>query len=125
MTIDRRKADKGLPQSSSVYIVGGLSTEFNYNQFLEHRGMLDEHVRVNGSDIYSFFPDDYFKFSHASLIRIEYPVASGIDIELEGVYKITFTGNLFRDNKNYQNIAFAGIPYYGSLVHFDSHISLT
>ena len=60
------------PQASSVYMIGGIDATFEYNTFAEHVGGLYEEVRVNGSDIHNFMPFDYFRYSQASIIHIEY-----------------------------------------------------
>ena len=95
----------------------------SFNHFISHVGGFGEQARVNSTDIYSFMPENYFEYSHASIVRIEYPKGSST-LDTEGGYQLFFEGNLFKDNKNYQIFAFPHSLYHGSLVHFDCQIAL-
>ena len=61
------------PQSSAVYIVGGIHANFFYNSFTSHVGGYGDQAIANSSDIYSYLPENYFEYSHAPVVRIEYP----------------------------------------------------
>jgi len=61
------------PQASSLFIYGGMDTNITSNTFASHRSWADPFMRAFGYDIYSYFPTNYFLYSQAPLIRVEYP----------------------------------------------------
>ena len=85
--------------------MGGVNTDFAYNKFISHQGIYGDQVKANASDIYGYFPENYFEYSQAPIIKIVY--ASGQKVlTTEGAYTLYFRGNLFKDNKNYQVMTF-------------------
>ena len=61
------------PQASSIFIYGGLNTTISDNEFNGHRNWANSYMQAFARDIYKFYPKNYFAYSQASMIRIEYP----------------------------------------------------
>ena len=53
-----------------------------------------EEMKANASDIYTFMPENYFEYSHAPMIRIDYH--KGLKTRsTNGIYGLLIQGNLF------------------------------
>ena len=61
------------PQASALFIRGGTHTHIEANEFTGHRNWADSHMKTFAYDVWRYFPKNYFKYSHAALIRVEYP----------------------------------------------------
>ena len=58
------------PQASSIFIHGGTNTTIDDNEFTGHRNWAGPYMRAFAYDIYRYYPEEYFKYSQAPLMRI-------------------------------------------------------
>ncbi len=74
------------PQASSLFLFGGHDTLIENNTFTGHRNFAGPYMKAFGFDIYRYFPKNYFEYSQASIMRVEYPpgIYAGILANLEG-----------------------------------------
>ena len=91
------------------------------NTFVNHLGGFGEAMKANASDIYEYFPTNYFEYSQASIVRIDM-LETETTSSAQDAYKIKFEGNHFAHNRNYQVIALKNLEYYGSLIELNCQI---
>ena len=60
-------------QASSLFVFGGVNTTIADNEFAGHRNWAESFMKAFAYDLFHYFPPNYFKYSQASVIRIEYP----------------------------------------------------
>ena len=94
-----------MKQSSSLFIVQGLNNTITNNKFLSHKNEFDAYYLTYAWDLYRYMPDDYFKKSHAPVIRIEQNLnsfTSKLGKYIGKDFQTTLIDNEFFDNQNYQ-----------------------
>ena len=94
-----------MKQSSSLFIVQGLNNTITNNMFLSHKNEFDAYYLTYAWDLYRYMPDDYFKKSHAPVIRIEQNLnsfTSKLGKYIGKDFQTTLIDNEFSDNQNYQ-----------------------
>ena len=76
-------------------------------------------------DIYNYMPPNYFKYSQAAMIRVEYPdtKVAYTDIKTDGrskpVMLTELSNNLISDNINMQVVTYRALEYKASILEFD------
>ena len=82
-------------------------------------------------DVYHFFPPNYFKYSQASVIRIEYPyevypeiIAIRAEVDSMTAMQTALVSNNFNDNLNIQVITYSERKYKAGVLEFDCQMSL-
>ena len=82
-------------------------------------------------DIHRYYPKNYFKYSQAPIIRIEYPLEVfpqrvTVEAEEENVVALRtkIMNNDFSDNLNYQVLTYQANRYKASVVDIDCHLPL-
>lgn len=116
-------------QASALYIRGGTNTIIDSNEFTGHRNWADALMKTFAYDVWRYFPKNYFRYSHASLIKIEYPYAvyaeffSELTAEEDFIVILTdVSNNLITDNLNMQVVTHASVRYRASIIDFDCEL---
>jgi hypothetical protein len=101
------------PQASSLYIYGGINTLIKGNTFTGHRNEAGPYMKAFGYDVYRYMPRNYFEYSQASIIRIEYPPGVYPDIMARLAentdnrsVRTSMIKNIFTENLNMQVLTF-------------------
>ena len=71
------------------------------NVFYSHKSDFDAYYKTYAYDIYAYLPDDYFKKSHAPVIRIEQILnsyTSKLEKYIGDYFQTKLLDNEFKDN---------------------------
>lgn len=117
------------PQASSIFIFGGLENILKENEFSGHRGWADPYMMNEAWDIKRYYPDSYFRYSQATMIRVEYPysvyadtITESIGVELKAIETLMIA-NSITDNLNMQVLTYKDLQYQASILEFDCEVA--
>jgi hypothetical protein len=95
------------------------------NEFSGHRNWASTYMKVFAYDIYKYMPKDYFGYSQAAMIRIEYPyvvyaftLTDGAALGVKSIDTL-ISGNTITDNMNMQVVTYTSLRYKASLLEYD------
>lgn len=105
------------PQASSIFIFGGTENILKDNEFTGHRGWASAYMMNEAWDIFRYYPDNYFRYSSATMIRVEYPysvyaetIAESVEQGVKAI-ETTMIANSITDNYNMQVLSFKDLRY--------------
>ena len=115
-------------QASSIYINGGANNTISGNEFSGHRNWAESYMKLFAFDVWRYLPKNYFKYSQAVIMRVDYPFnvyATQFTLSVpdgDQTIQTLVSNNTIADNMNMQVVTYSSLRYAASILEFNCHL---